>query len=314
MSKARIKPIKTVITVAKEGADFDDLAEAVNSITSLSEGYLIVIAPGVYTLRDTLKIKPNIQLVGSGQGMTILNGSVSSDSSGNYGALINNLGGMSYLSVKNNASGLKCSGITTGLYSETHDVDISVSGSCQNAYGVVLGSAMVHDVDISINSSDNVYGVYIKNARYVQGLSGTNITLRGSSSDCIGIYLAYNSIIESINSLKINSYCSGSGIFSENRSRDILLNDVEIFSNSLNAPSTGITYWSGSVVSKLIIRRSTISGKGNAIDLVSNFDNNIVFANQSTLIGGVEKERNKGKFKCVACDDGQGNELDGSCL
>ena len=70
------KPLKNVVTVAKKNGDFTDPVAAVNSITDAAADnpYLIVIAPGVYTLTETLVMKSYVSITGSGEDVTILTG------------------------------------------------------------------------------------------------------------------------------------------------------------------------------------------------------------------------------------------------
>ena len=63
-----------VITVAKEGGDFLNPISAIKSITDASKTkpYIVYMAPGVYKLKETLRIKPYVSLVGSGRHVTII--------------------------------------------------------------------------------------------------------------------------------------------------------------------------------------------------------------------------------------------------
>ncbi|HHD63479.1 MAG TPA: hypothetical protein ENK96_03735, partial [Desulfobulbaceae bacterium] len=74
------KPLKNIVTVAKADGKFTDPVAAVNSITDASENnpYLIVIGPGVYTLNQTLVMKPWVDICGSGENVTKLTGAISS--------------------------------------------------------------------------------------------------------------------------------------------------------------------------------------------------------------------------------------------
>jgi hypothetical protein len=71
--------LKNIITVAKANGDFKNPVTAVNSITDASESnpYLVVIAPGVYRITQTLVMKEHVDLVGSGEKVTKLTGAVS---------------------------------------------------------------------------------------------------------------------------------------------------------------------------------------------------------------------------------------------
>lgn len=85
-----IQPLANIVTVAKQNGDFSDPISAMNSIfdSGRDNPYLIVIAPGVYTMSESLKIRPYVSIVGSGSSTTIIRGSVSGDSLNGDSALI----------------------------------------------------------------------------------------------------------------------------------------------------------------------------------------------------------------------------------
>jgi len=74
MAGADLKPLSNIVTVAKENGDFDDLNNALASITdaSVNNPYLLVIAPGKYTLSAQAVIPEYVQVSGSGRYATIL--------------------------------------------------------------------------------------------------------------------------------------------------------------------------------------------------------------------------------------------------
>ncbi len=71
-----------IVTVAKSGGDFTDLQEAINSITDASEEnpYLIVMAPGVYEIEQTIIMKDYVSITGSGRYETQLVGQIGTSS------------------------------------------------------------------------------------------------------------------------------------------------------------------------------------------------------------------------------------------
>jgi hypothetical protein len=73
------KPLKNVITVAKGNGKFTDPVAAVNSITdaSASNPYLVVSAPGVYTVTSSLQMRQYVDIAGSGENVTKIMGAVS---------------------------------------------------------------------------------------------------------------------------------------------------------------------------------------------------------------------------------------------
>ncbi len=84
------KTLKNIVTVAKANGKFTDPVAAVNSITGASENnpYLVVIGPGVYTLTHTLKMKPWVDITGSGENVTRLVGTISNDNEDESSAIV----------------------------------------------------------------------------------------------------------------------------------------------------------------------------------------------------------------------------------
>lgn len=76
-----LKNMKNVVTVAKSGGQFTDVQSALDSIgTKATETnpYLVFVGPGEYAVLSTITMKPFVNIQGSGEGITILKGSISS--------------------------------------------------------------------------------------------------------------------------------------------------------------------------------------------------------------------------------------------
>jgi hypothetical protein len=71
--------ISNVVVVAKSGGQYQRIQDAIDSITnaSLYNPYLVVVGPGVYNERVTLKASVHLQ--GAGKGVTIISSDVSYD-------------------------------------------------------------------------------------------------------------------------------------------------------------------------------------------------------------------------------------------
>jgi hypothetical protein len=76
------RPLKNIVTVAKANGKFTDPVAAVNSITDASANnpYLVIIAPGVYTITESLQMKHYVDIVGSGKNVTKIKGTISGKS------------------------------------------------------------------------------------------------------------------------------------------------------------------------------------------------------------------------------------------
>ena len=68
-----------IVTVSPEGGDFTDPLAALASINDASADnpYLVLIGPGVYTVTDTLAMKPFVDIAGAGREATKLTGAIS---------------------------------------------------------------------------------------------------------------------------------------------------------------------------------------------------------------------------------------------
>ena len=76
------KPLKNIITVAKANGNFTDPVKAVNSIKDASDKnpYLVVIGPGVYTITESLVMQEYVDIAGSGENVTKIQGAISGSS------------------------------------------------------------------------------------------------------------------------------------------------------------------------------------------------------------------------------------------
>jgi hypothetical protein len=208
------RQLQNVVTVSPKGGDFTDPIAAVNSITAAADNpYLVLIGPGIYVLTQTLSMKPYVSITGSGQGITILTGAISSDTSadaaivaGADNATLTNLtventggtGGNTAVAIHNNfsspmiqnvsatASGaLFSAGVLNSFSTSRMDnVTASATGSILNigVYNVGSGTYMTN-VTASAEGGVQNYGVwnagaplaimYNVNADAVNPLAGT---------------------------------------------------------------------------------------------------------------------------------------------
>ena len=136
------KSLKNVVTVAKGKGQFSDPVAAVNSISdaSASNPYLVVIGPGVYTLTQTLAMKEYVDIAGSGENVTKLQGAISTGSLDASSAII---------SGANNAALSSLTAENTG--GSTHSIALFNSGA----------SPIVKDVTATASGGSSInYGVY----------------------------------------------------------------------------------------------------------------------------------------------------------
>lgn len=134
------KTLLTVVTVAAGDADFTDPAAAVNSITeaSAAKPYLVQIDAGVYTLTQTLIMKPFVHISGAGKDSTTLTGAISTVSYDASSALVSGADNATLcdLTIENTGGGAIAIAIYNNNSSPTiQDVIVTASGGRHN-YGV----------------------------------------------------------------------------------------------------------------------------------------------------------------------------------
>ncbi|MHB8790930.1 MAG: pectinesterase [Desulfobulbaceae bacterium] len=133
------KTLLTVVTVAAGDADFTDPAAAVNSITdaSAAKPYLVQIDAGVYTLTQTLIMKPFVHIAGAGKDATTLTGAISTVSYDASSALVSGADNATLcdLTIENTGGGAIAIAIYNNSSPTIQDVIVTASGGRHN-YGV----------------------------------------------------------------------------------------------------------------------------------------------------------------------------------
>lgn len=258
------KPLQNVITVAKAGGKFTNPVAAMNSITdaSATNPYLILIAPGQYTLTSALVMKPFVNVSGCGETVTWLIGAISSSNINETSAIVKGANNttLSNLSVSNTGGGENSFGIfTTGLNvtARLQQLSVYAKGGETNA-GV-----------LNYNSSSPF-------------ISGVNIAVQG-----IGVQVSigiYNVIGSSPTMLGVNALvCGGTanmGVYNVSNSSP-LIDGANILVWGAAGDDIGVSNRSSNNVT---IRRSTISGD---TDGLSNSTSTNTRVSQSTVINGV---------------------------
>lgn len=281
------KPLQNVITVAKAGGKFTNPVAAMNSITdaSATNPYLILIAPGQYTLTSALVMKPFVDVSGSGETVTWLIGAISSaniETSAIVKAANNTT--LSNLSVSNTGGGENSFGIfTTGLNVTARLQQLSVY-----AKGGEINAGVLN---------------YTSSSPFISGL---NIAVQGTGAQVsIGIY---NVIGSSPTMLGVNALVWGGtaniGVYNVSNSSP-LIDGATIFVWGAAGEDFGVGNTGSNNVT---IRRSTISGDTDG--LYNNGGSINTRVSQSTVINGVSG----GGYTCVACDNNVGGQLPLGCL
>ena len=283
------KPLQNIVTVAKKFGDFDDPIEAVNSITDacVNGPYLVVIAPGVYTLSGQLLMKECVSIAGSGKEATILTGTVSNDLFGSSAALV---------VAANNAE-------LSNLTIENKDgvLDFSIGLWGQNV------SMNVYRIRIQVTSPTSNYGVAVNSSPDTQ-LVDTSVVLSGSGGQ-IGLY-----IVSGSNMTFDNSTISISGGADQSKhgaqlavDSSLTLQNSKVFVSGGSSDQFGIRILTASSFSH--IRDSYIEGATNTI--TANTGNSLTetYVTNSILNGGEVT----GDPSCNFVFEADGSALDDAC-
>ena len=193
MSGDDLQPLANIITVAKANGDFTNPITALNSIPtsgpnvpSASRPYLIVIAPGKYTLGSRLIMREYVSIAGSGQQATILSGSISSSTSNATAALVqgSNHAVFSDLKIENvlSSSGSIAIGLYLGSVFNTltvENVELFVSGATDQNIGILNGVATpnIHDVTVRVDGGEQASSTNIGISNMSSPVRMNNLTI-----------------------------------------------------------------------------------------------------------------------------------------
>ena len=299
------RPLKNVITVAKANGKFTDPVAAVNSISdaSVDNPYLVVIGPGVYTITQTLVMKPFVDIAGSGANVTKIKGAISTGSAATSAIISGaSYSALSSLTVENNGG-------------STYSIAL---------YNSHVNYATVSNVTARANNGTQSRAVFNENA-YITMTNITTHVVNGVTQ--IGVHNTDTSIVKitnlyaytygGTNNFGVYNVASG-GCWLTDVTTNVYggVNNYGVYNNSSNIRMTGVhaegiggtgnNYGVYNDSSYPKILRSTMNG---SIGLYSTGGTTIV--SQSTILGGVS---GAGTKKCVGCDDGNGNALNKDCL
>ena len=183
-----------VVTVAKSGGDFSDPVHALESIIDANSQnpYVVLIAPGTYTVSESLVMKPNVNLIGSGKEITTIVGNLAGETPEAGSLVISEFDGliaeMTLANLDAKAGAYKVGLYVNGINGfELRDMSIRVSSARGDGYGIFNQNS-----SIRVNSS--------------------TIRVSGSASDQYGIYSAAGVVRSRISNSSIFINDSGPGL------------------------------------------------------------------------------------------------------
>ena len=251
-----------VANVAISGGDYTSPVDAITDIANwcgtptATNPCLVKIAAGTYDLGATQLIVPAfVSVQGSGQNLTILNGSV--DSADGIGI------------VQLNGSGISLSDLTvTNTNGTTVTMGVTVGATAQDVL-----NWKIQNVTSTATSTGGVFtiGIYIINATSCDGgeminvnaaASGGATNVRGVESDCLGGNVTVT-----------NLSTSGSGISSDLRGYANFSFGATILRNSSFTGGTESVFGGAGVVKVISSELSGTVG-GSNVSCVGDYDNN----------------------------------------
>jgi hypothetical protein len=204
------------------------LLNALAGITgaSAADPYVIKVDPGVYNLGSTpLVMKPYVDIEGSGQTSTSIQGPGNSDSSyttaiikGASAAELRNLQVVSQGSGQISSVGIY---VPSGVNTSIRDVTV-IAGSASNNWGIrnISGSPILQNLTINVTGAGSQsYGIGTTSTNAHPVIKGTVINLTGGGSYAYGIYSDGVAAPQELRDLEISvvtSSAGGYGIYVDN--------------------------------------------------------------------------------------------------
>lgn len=308
MFEADVKTIQTIIRVAKNNGDFASPVAAINSITdaSATNPYLIVIAPGVYTLTETLIMKEYVGIAGSGQNVTKLTGAIVDISEARtaifFGA---NNSELRDLSIENTSDSFAVPGVYNSSASPSmSNLTITVSGESSYNTGVRNSSASPRMNNITINiSGGSSRNTGVDNVSASPNMNSLTINVNGGGAVFGSIGVMNQSSSPSMSNLTISSSGGNPSLGVKNSSASPVMSNLII--NASGGPQSQGLY---NHFSSPTIRNSYIEGETRGVhNTTIQSKPNI---SQSSIVNGVSNLSSV----CTFVDDGQGNELNADCV
>ena len=303
------KPLKNIVTVAKSGGKFTDPVAAVNSITdaSATNPYLVIIAPGVYTLTHTLIMKPWVDVAGSGENVTKLTGAISNNAGTEGSSLVHSVAHavLSNLRVENTGGGF----YSIGIYAKggtIRKVSVkAVDGDTNRAIEIFHSSLILIDVNASAGFGHQNIGIANYNAPSVQMNRVVARAIGGSYSLNDGILNSHSQPVMFDVTAEAEGGMTNCGV--RNRYSSPYMREVTV--KAWDGSNNYGIYNEGGTCAP-IIQRSSVTGSTYGIYAI-NSSGTTLFS-QSAISGG-SSVSGSAHIKCVACDDGNGNALNNAC-
>ena len=252
---------KNIVTVAESGGQFDDVREALASITDAGPGnrYVVYIGPGTFTIEGApLAMKNYVSLIGSGRDKTFLVGQVS----GEYlteswlvaGAVEASL---EHMTIRNNGGGYYSLGVVNEQDSTAmHDLEVQAFGGTVNIAIWNFGNYAPRISNVTALAKFGESATGIKDSGPAAStIVDTQAIAEGATHNNIGIEVSTGSYLRHVEASAIGGSEKCRGIWLKS-------NDADIESVTLSAtgPGTCVGLWGEVGYLPNPVRYSTISG------------------------------------------------------
>jgi hypothetical protein len=202
--------------VAASGGDYNDPAVAMAAhadwCTSPSSSHpcLLKIMPGVYTVASSLQMQPYVDIEGSGENTTIIQGSIASSSAGTVNGASH--AEIRFLTVRNTGGGTDSYAIYSNSASpKMTNVTASASGGTTYNCGVFSHSAFPVMTNVTASGSGGTHGRGVYNYLSSPVMTSVVASASGGASSNMGVYnFSSSPVMTNVTATASEGdYCSG---------------------------------------------------------------------------------------------------------
>jgi hypothetical protein len=313
--------ISNVIGTVEGGYRDGSLTQAsnLNAAPNLSNSFIILVAPGIYTESSQIVLPNYVSLKGEGKNQVIIQKTSSSNESLEDSAIIRS---GSNSSITNITVRMNPNGQTNicGIYASSNsditidDVIIEDSGSTgatNNCFGIYMqsGSNLVinnYETRFSLDSA-NIYAIYTHNNK--SDINNSKITIESDgNSNNYGIYMSNSNLIEdrsiiNNNFISVSGGTANYGVYLSNSSVRLQYNNIDAIDEVSGRSSYGIGLIGENSTARVISTIISFTHSDSVKDTITSSDSSVVnfvtlgfTRGQAIKITGASNSINNGYF------------------
>lgn len=306
----RLKQLIVTVSPQSEGGDYTSINDAISNVIgtasgsyrdgsltqasnldaapNLSNSFIILVAPGIYTESSQIVLPNYVSLRGDGKNQVIIQKTASTNQSLEDSAIIK---AGSYSSVTNLTVRMNPNGKTNicGIYTNSNnDVtidnvtveDIGSTGATNNCFGVYMqsGSNLIinsYDTKFSLDSS-NIYGIYTHNNKSEINNAKIIIEADGNTNN-YGIYMSNSNLIEdrsiiNNNFINVSGGTTNYGVYLSNSSTRLQYNNIDTIDETSGRTSYGVALRGESSTAKTIASIISFTHSDSSKDTITSSD------------------------------------------